>query len=125
MVELKKISILSVVIAAYGITWVGGHLSHARNIASHALNTYEAAQSKNNAMSAFAQEVNMVNVQAINLRPAGPKSEVKWSFPLLPGILIANSYYVNGPLWAEGGTKLIVYYGISSAVVCKLTKWIS
>jgi hypothetical protein len=76
-------------------------------------------------MSAFAREEGLADQQPIKLREGGPQSEVKWSFPLLPGIIVANSYYVNGPLYAEGGTKMILYYGVSSTVICKLTKWVS
>jgi hypothetical protein len=125
MPRKKKLVILLAVGIAYAITWAGGHFTHYRKLASHALRSYEAAQKRNDEMSAFANENKLPNHKPIELRENGPKSEVKWSFPLLPGIIVANSYYVNGPLWAEGGTKLIVYYWISSAVICKLKKWIS
>lgn len=113
------------VVAIYAITWVGGHVSHSKKVESHALATYEAAKKKNDEMSAFAQREGLADYEPIQLRQGGPKSDVKWSFPLLPGILVVNSYYVIAPLWAEGGTKLIVCYGTSSAVICKLSKWVS
>jgi hypothetical protein len=120
-----KRSILVAVCFAYTITWLGGHYTHRKNLASQALALYNAAQKRNAEMSAFAREEGLADQQPIKLREGGPQSEVKWSFPLLPGIIVANSYYVNGPLYAEGGTKMILYYGVSSTVICKLTKWVS
>jgi hypothetical protein len=60
----------------------------------------------------------------IELRQGGPATKVKWSFPLLPGVLVTDSWYSIGPLWAEGGVKLVFYYGIDS-VELTLFGWIT
>jgi hypothetical protein len=122
MSKKNKITVFSLV-AIYAITWVGGHLSHSKKVASNALAMYEAVQEKNDEISAFARREGLADYEPVQLGEGGPKSDVKWSFPLLPGILVVNSYYVIGPLWAEGGIKIIGYYGTSSRIICWISKW--
>ena len=50
---------------------------------------------------------------------------VNWCIPLLPGILLADSYEVLSPLNARGTAKLVLYYGLASVVICELWGWIS
>jgi len=122
-IKRKVISI--VIILLYVITWLGGHRTHSMNLQKHAAQLYVGALFKNKEMSDFALSEGLEEPLPIELRKDGPKSKVKWSIPIVPGILLVNSYYVNGPLWAKGGTKIILYYGISSKVICYLTKWMS
>ena len=44
----------------------------------------------------------------------GPTSHVYWCFPLLPGVLLVDSDYCVGPMYAGGGVKVVLYYGIGS-----------
>jgi hypothetical protein len=44
----------------------------------------------------------------------GPIFGVDWCVPLLPGVLLADSYYSVGPLYARGGVKIVVWYGVGS-----------
>lgn len=55
----------------------------------------------------------------------GPATGVDWCFPLLPGILITNSWYQCGPLFGKGGVKLVLYYGVGSLEILALNGWIS
>ncbi len=121
----KKKYIIIVVIFLYIITWLGGHRTHSMNLQIHATQLHVGAVFKNMEMSDFAISEGLEEPNPIKLRKDGPKSEVKWSIPILPGILLVNSYYEIGPLWAKGGTKIILYYGISSKVICYITKWMS
>jgi hypothetical protein len=121
----KKKVILIVIILLYAITWIGGHRTHSMNLQKNATQLYVGALFKNQSMSDFARSEGLEEPDPIKLRKDGPKCEVKWSIPIVPGILLVNSYYVNGPLWAKGGTKIILYYGISSKVICYITKWMS
>lgn len=122
---IKRKIISIVVILLYAITWIGGQRTHSMNLQKHATQLYVGALLKNQKMSDWARSEGLEEPNPIELRKDGPRSKVKWSIPIIPGILLANSYYVNGPLWAEGGTKIILYYGISSKVICKITKWMS
>jgi hypothetical protein len=49
---------------------------------------------------------------------------VSWCVPILPGVLLANSHYVVGPLYGKGGYKLVFYYGWDSREVV-LAGWMS
>jgi hypothetical protein len=95
------------------------------NLQKHAAQLYVGALFKNREMSDFALSDGLEEPPPIVVRKDGPRSKVKWSIPIFPGILLANSYYVIGPLYAKGGTKIILYYGISSRVIFYLTKWMS
>ncbi len=48
-----------------------------------------------------------------------------WCFPLLPGVLITNSWYQCGPLFGKGGVKLVLYYGVGSMEILTMNGWIS
>lgn len=122
---LKRKVISIVVMLLYVITWIGGHRTHSINLQKHAAQLYVGALFKNKEMSDMASSEGLEEPPPIVVRKDGPKSKVKWSIPIVPGILLVNSYYVIGPLYAEGGTKIILYYGISSKVICYLTKWMS
>ncbi|MCP4261615.1 MAG: hypothetical protein GY774_29550 [Planctomycetes bacterium] len=123
--SIKRKVILIIVILLYAITWLGGHTSHSMNLKKHICQLYLETVLKNKKWSEWARSEGLEEPQPIKLRKDGPKCEVKWSIPIVPGILLANSYYENGPLWAEGGTKIILYYGFSSKVICYITKWMS
>ena len=122
-IKRKVISI--VIIILYVITWIGGHRTHSMNLQKHAAQLYVGTIFKNQKWSDWARSEGLEEPPPIRLRKDGPKSGVKWSIPIFPGILLANSYYEIGPLSAKGGTKIILYYGISSKVICYVTKWMS
>jgi len=122
---IKRKIISIVVFLLFVITWLGGHRTHSINLQKHAAQLYVGALFKNKEMSDVARSEGLEEPPPIKLRKDGPKSKVKWSIPVFPGILLVNSYYVNGTLYAEGGTKIILYYGISSRVICYITKWMS
>ena len=58
-------------------------------------------------------------------RDGGPIARVNWCVPLLPGILIADSYYVVGPLYGRGGVSIILYYGFGCYQIGPIGGWIS
>ncbi len=59
------------------------------------------------------------------LHKGGPLSKVWWCFPVLPGVLLADSQYSVGPLYAEGGVKIVFYYGVGSVAVPTPFGWIT
>jgi hypothetical protein len=46
-----------------------------------------------------------------------PTSKVNWCIPVLPGVLLADSSISQGPLSAEGGVKIVIYYGVGSVEI--------
>jgi hypothetical protein len=61
----------------------------------------------------------------LQLREGCPATGVKWCFPILPGILLADSYEFLGPLNAKGTVKIVLFYGTGSVVLCDLFGWIA
>lgn len=48
---------------------------------------------------------------------------MNWCIPLLPGILITDSEYAVGPLFAKGSKKLVLYFGIGSVTLWEVDVW--
>ncbi|HEV3144100.1 MAG TPA: hypothetical protein VGZ47_09475, partial [Gemmataceae bacterium] len=98
--------------------------SHARNLEAKAWARYRQVQA--HAAQWAANEPDGEEILAYyRVREGGPKTGVKWCVPVLPGVLLADSYKVIGPLNGSGGVKVVLYYGIDSVEVCTLYGWIS
>lgn len=61
----------------------------------------------------------------IELRQGGPTSGVRWCVPVLPGVLLADSYYCVGPLCAAGGVKIVLYDGLGPVEVPTPWYWVT
>jgi len=111
------------VLILYIITWAGGWLTHARDLTSSAWAKYRLVEGRN----AEEQRLWPGGEAPIydRLREGGPATGVNWAVPLLPGILLADSYEVLGPLIGRGSTKLVLYYGCGTVVVCELWGWVA
>ena len=111
----------------YLVTWIGGWYSHAKNIRSGADRIYRDAfeQLKAKAEVVYEQEGRPLEACEFPLFPDGPSAGVIWCFPIAPGVLIADSYYQIGPLWGQGGVKVVLYYGSDSRVIGEIFGWIS
>jgi hypothetical protein len=51
-----------------------------------------------------------------------------WSvqvLPVLPGISLINSAYYVGPKWAEGSTRIELWYGFGSITLHDFGSWVS
>jgi len=105
------------ILLLYAVTWVGGWITHAGDLESSARARYQEWQSQGPADSQ--------KQYYIELREGGPDTGVNWCIPLLPGVLLADSYEVLGPLAARGTAKIVVYYGFGSFEVCELWGWIA
>ena len=57
------------------------------------------------------------------LSDGGPHTGVEWSAPLLPGVLLVDSYGILGPLNARGSTKLFPLDGRGFEVVWERRGW--
>jgi hypothetical protein len=123
----RKWRIAVVLLFLYLLTWVGGWLTHARELEARAHRYWNEAAARDREMEQFAAAEGLPRPtgRIPHLREGGPVTHVDWCFPLLPGILVADSWYVVGPLYGKGGVKLVVYYGVGSVELVTLVGWIS
>ena len=103
----------TVLLTLYLLTWIGGWHSHAQEIEARAQEMAKLAAAQGE------------QGRPIGLRQGGPQTSVDWCVPILPGMLICDSYYVIAPLWGKGGVKLVLYYGFGSVELLWLWGWIS
>lgn len=115
--RLRTLLLAILFLALYLGTWMGGEESHRQEIRSRAQQLWDKGDKQ-------AKAIGLVNGWG-SVLPGGPDAEVNWCYPILPGILIADSCYVVAPLHGEGGVKLILYYGSGSAELFTLWGWVS
>jgi len=115
---------LFVLVALYLLTWVGGWSSHAEQLRAEAGATYRHAEHLKQGEAGNVRE-DGGEYRTIRLHADGPHAGVSWCIPVLPGILLADSYYSLGPLGGRGGLKIVLYYGAGSEELCMLWGWIS
>ncbi|MBN2446588.1 MAG: hypothetical protein JXO22_07680 [Phycisphaerae bacterium] len=120
----RRPTVLIVLAALYGATCVGGWVSHAKELDDRAERLWRALHQADTELAATAAKLGGP-VPRANARRNGPCAGVDWCFPLLPGVLIADSYYVTGRLSGEGGVKIIVYWRLGSRELTTLWGWIS
>jgi len=116
--------LVTVLSGCYLATWIGGWVSHAREIETRAWRTWNDATSRNREMERLAA-ASQPHHGPIELCKGGPHTGVGWCFPILPGVLVADSYYTVGPLWAAGGVKLVLFYGFGSTELVTIFGWVS
>jgi hypothetical protein len=119
----RKWLLRGVVVLLYLVTWVGGWHTHARELEDSAQARYRLVQERNAERQAHEPDARVPLWD--RLREGGPATGVEWAVPLLPGVLLADSSEVLGPLNGRGTVKLLLYYGHGTAVVCELWGWIS
>ncbi len=120
---MKK-RVRAIVVSAYLVTWIGGWYSHVCEMSGVARRLYTRAEA-NNAQLIEWERQGHEKTRPIELLPGGPKSVVNWCVPILPGVLLADSHYVVGPVFAKGSTKIVFYYGVGSSTFLELWGWIS
>jgi hypothetical protein len=111
-------------ILLYGVTWIGGCSDHSAQLRQEATRRYESASERTRELDVIADQLG-VPFDPIELLRDGPKSRVNWAVPILPGLLLADSEFVVGPLYAKGSAKLVVYYGFGSLTLVELWGWMS
>jgi hypothetical protein len=110
------------VVLLYAVTWVGGWITHARDLEFSARARYQVGQELNAEYEAH-RLADAQKPYYIELTEGGPDTGVNWCIPLLPGVLLVDSYEVLGPLAARDTAKIVVYYGFGSFEVCDLWGW--
>jgi hypothetical protein len=122
--KLRRRVFWATVLVLYAVTWVGGWITHARDIQASAEARYARAQERFSEMMAEEPPGSETPI-FLRLREGGPATGVDWCVPLLPGVLLADSYQVLGPLNARGGIQIVLYYGVDSMVLCHITLWLA
>jgi hypothetical protein len=108
----------------YVATWVFGWYAHSCEIKARAQQLWITANQRNEKYAQLAAKTGE-DFSPVELNTGGPRAGVDWCFPVLPGLLIADSEYVIGPVYGRGGVKLVLFYGIGSKELCFLSGWIS
>ncbi len=119
----RKRILWGLILLLYVVTWVGGWYTHARDMKASAQVAYRLAQERNAEQQ--RQEPGRELPHYARLLEGGPKTGVNWAVPILPGVLLADSYQVIGPQYARGMVKIVLYYGVGTVVVCELWGWIA
>jgi hypothetical protein len=114
----------AIVVLLYAATWIGGWITHARDLRASAQARYQRAQERNREWMANEPAGEELPTY-LQMWEGGPATGVNWCIPLLPSVLLADSYEVLGPLNGRGMVKLVFYYGVGSVVICDLWGWIS
>jgi hypothetical protein len=110
-----KNAVIVTLVFLYAVTWAGGWISHSREIRSRARRMYADAQKYDREIADTHQKAGLsLHDAPSRLNKDGPSADVNWCIPLLPGVLLADSWYVIGPRWGEGGGKIVLYYGFGS-----------
>jgi hypothetical protein len=95
----------------YLVTWVGGWAAHAWDLEAEAQRIW-AELNRQRFLADFTV-----------LREGGPRTHVDWCFPVLPGLLVAKSWYSVSPGSERGGVKLVLFFGIGSAELMEIYRW--
>lgn len=109
----------------YVATWIGGGRSHAYELRARAQRDWAEAVSENERARNLTETQGNHRFSPRPLLPRGPSAGVDWCAPILPGVLVAGSWHRAGPLWTEGGVKLVLYYGVGSMEFCTVIGWIA
>jgi hypothetical protein len=122
---LKRKWFLScILILLYAVTWVGGWVSYTRQLKNRTESAYRSVQHENEVEAASALRIGYKPFLN-KLHPDGPKSAVNWCAPLLPGVLLADSYESIGPMYGQGGWYIVLYTGFGTTRVCMLWGWLA
>ncbi len=119
-----KSSKVRIIIYLYLFTWVGGWIVASRQIKSEATAIYEKGLKVYFERVLYYEKRGSIT-HRLPYNPAGPTASVKWCVPLLPGILLMDSGYCIGPLWAKSGTKIVFFYGFGCIELVYLYTWFS
>ena len=112
-----------VVLALYAATWIGGVRTHARDIEASARSRYQVLEERNAKM--YGPNAGDAVPIFARLLDGGPDTGIDWSVPILPGVLLVESYEVLGLLNARGSTNLLVFDGRGFATVWKQQSWVA
>ncbi len=106
------------VVAFYLLTWIRGPAEHKRELIERAKRLWAEADANN-------QDQGRQGVDLYDLLPDGPRTQVNWCVPVMPGLMLANSEYHIARLYAAGGCKVVLFYGFGTIELGTIAGWIS
>ena len=109
----KPMIVFGVMIAAFAWTWLAGPGRYARDLEDRARRTWKAGLEMEEQIHQKEAEEGLPSRKIVF--PGGPYTEVRWCYPILPFVLLADSRYSIGPLWGKTGVKIVIFYGFSTA----------
>ena len=129
MLEKTRSSVLvsvlvAVTLASYAFTWVGGVYSHERTLRNYAQGQRQEWIDRYQSGHASALPKGR-EVLPMKVYYEKPRAGIDWAFPILPGLLVTQSWYVVGPLWGEGRIRLMFFYGSGTFDLFSVMRWIS
>jgi hypothetical protein len=118
----RKVAI--VIVSLYAFTWIGGWITHSRNVARRADFAYgfvkqHTIEQLEEARARGASEEELFIIRYHGHFEEGPSSSVL-CVPLLPGILLAGSGRSLGPLSGGGTCEIVFFYGLGSMDLCRV-----
>jgi hypothetical protein len=111
------------VVALFFATWVGGVRAHFGDLEASARSRYQMLQERN--VERHGPYAGDEVPPHVRLLEGGPHTGIEWSVPILPGVLIVDSYEILGPLSAHGSTKLLVFDGSGFSIVFEWREWVT
>ena len=108
--------------ALYAVTWFGGCVSHQRTLSADARQRYEAAQVRERQEAELYKREGTYQPARIT-HQGGPIAKINWCLPILPGVLLADSYYAIGPRYGRGGISFLLYYGFGCYQAGPIVGW--
>jgi hypothetical protein len=112
-VSVRKITIKAFIAILYLVTWVGGWIRHSHDLEANAWDWYRMEEQRN-AKNIAACIMAGLEPFTTPLNKDGPATQVYWCLPILPGVLLADSDSVIGPMSGYGGLRIVLYYGFGS-----------
>lgn len=103
--------ILLAVVILYVATWIGGYFSYSAALNRETLARYKGAKRADQKYGSLAPG-DPVRWPVARAGDHGPVCGINWCVPILPGVLIASSYYYVGPLYGEDGVRIVCFYGV-------------
>jgi hypothetical protein len=116
---------LVVIGALYFVTWLGGVIFYPSEMTARAKKEYDVALNAQARAAAKSEEEKMIVKRTPAAFPDGPKTDFHWCAPLVPGVLIVSSEYRIGPLWGQGGIRVVLFYGCGTYEMPLFIGWIS
>jgi hypothetical protein len=100
------------------LTWIRGPAEHERELRERAKRLWADAEAIN-------QEYVQQGGELYDLLPNGPRTQVNWCVPVMPGLMLANSEYHIARLYAAGGYNVVLFYGFGTIELGTIAGWIS
>jgi hypothetical protein len=124
MKKRRKFVIAGVVGLLYVVTGLLGPRRHLADITAQADAQYaRGVKREREEVQLYTQEG--MEPRESRFHPGGPNVGVDWAVPILPCVLLVNSYETLGPLCGHGGLRIVFYFGFKTFYINTPIMWIS